>query len=203
LSRVVRWRSRSSLVLLADGDRQIAVVGLVAQRVQRARHVTELGLALHEARGRLGEVALEPDADLVELPDLALLGQHAGPLRVHRAARHHAALVDDVAVERDHRLLDSPLVQLDRPFERVDDDRVGEQALGQAVVARVEVDQVGHGAHHALAPIAGGDHVAAVLVGEGEGERGRRDLGAHHRHERRAARRRVLEVLDRARADVV
>jgi hypothetical protein len=187
--------ARRAEVLLADRDRQVAVVGLVAQALERPRDLPELVLGRHVPRRRVGQVALEPGRDLLELADLPLLGQDARALGVARAARHHAARVHHVAVERHQRLLDAAPVERDGALERVHHQRVAEQRRPEIAVAVLEAHQIAHGAEHALT--AGQPPARAIL--EPEGALGGRPV----RHEGRAARAGLLEILDRAGADLV
>src|SRR5579872_4782949 len=104
------------------------------------------------ARERGLRVALEPRDDLFELPDLALLLEHARDGRLARATRDDALRVDHLSVERDDRLRRSRLPpQLERPLEVLDDDHVTEEIGRDAIVLAIVADEVEEGPARALA----------------------------------------------------
>src|SRR5580692_2553528 len=115
--------AHAGVVFLVADDRDLALVDLGAQAIERLADLLELGLGGDQPGHRLVEVVLEPPDDLVEIADLALLGEHAGALRLARAARHHAVLVDDIAIKRDDAVAHAAHVQIEGARQLVDDDR--------------------------------------------------------------------------------
>src|SRR4029078_13698831 len=101
VGRWVVWGA-PRLVLLVAHDRDLALVDLGPQAVERLADLLELGLGGDQPRGGLREVVLEGADDIFEGADLALLRQHAAALRVSRATGDHASALDDAAGERDH-----------------------------------------------------------------------------------------------------